>query len=152
MGIQLEKKELDEFLSGGHTLILATTKKSGAPFLTPLWYVYHQGSLYVRTPLNSYKLTHIRRDPRVCCLVEEGKRWVDLKAAILNCEAEIIEAGDSRFDTMLAMLDEKYSDYRPDLEAVPDATKSHYSITWALIKLNPKEEQTRSWFNRKLGS
>ena len=82
MGIQLDQDELDEFLESSHTMILATIRKSGEPFMTPLWYVYMDGAIYFSTPAQSAKVEHLKRDSRVCCLIEEGERWVDLKAVV----------------------------------------------------------------------
>ncbi len=86
MGVELTPEEVDDFLRDGHTLIFTTIRKSGEPFATPMWYAYIDGSIYIRTLGRSAKVAHARRDPRVCCTVETGDAWVDLKAVIANCE------------------------------------------------------------------
>jgi PPOX class probable F420-dependent enzyme len=150
MGVQLDQGEIDDFLTNSHTLILATLRKSGAPFMTPLWYVYLDGSLFVRTRSRSPKVQHIRRDPRVCCLVEEGEKWVDLKAVIINCNAEIIEDDPDLEARVSQAMGEKYSAFRTSSKAMPSATKKHYSTSSALIRMTPEPEGIRSWHNRKL--
>lgn len=149
MGVQLDDAELERFLAVGHTLILGTSRRSGEPFLTPLWYVYHEGALWVRTPARSAKVEHVRRDPRVCCLLEEGERWVDLKAAVLSCDAEIVED-----ETLCATIDElfreKYANFGPNMKATPKATKRHYSVLTTTLKLVPRPGDVRSWYNQKI--
>lgn len=149
MGVQLDQQEMDEFLKNGHTLILATVRKSGEPFLTPLWYVYHDGAFLIRTPMKSAKVQHIKRDSRVCCMVEEGDKWVDLKAAVINCDAEFV--GDEALgETFASLMGSKYRGFRPEMKAAPKATKKHYSGSSALIRLVPREGEIRSWYNRKI--
>lgn len=149
MGIQLNESELAEFLEKGHTLILATLRKSGEPFLTPLWYAYHEGAIYFSTRAESAKVRHIKRDPRVCCMVEEGQRWIDLKAAVINCTAELIEDHDMKAK-VAGLTSEKYAAFRPNIQAAPKATRKHYSASSALVKLTPIDGEVRSWYNRKI--
>ena len=149
MGVQLDSQEMEEFLKSSHTLVLATTRKSGEPFLTPLWYAYHDGAIYIRTPMKSAKVQHIKRDSRVCCMVEEGERWIDLKAVVLNCDAEIVD--DEEIAKKVAEItEEKYREFRSQLKAAPKATKKHYSGSSALIKLVPRDGEVRSWYNQKI--
>lgn len=149
MGVQLDPEELEEFLTNGHTLILATTRQSGEPFLTPLWYAYYEGAIYIRTPMKSAKVQHIKRDPRVCCMVEEGERWIDLKAVVLNCDVEIVD-DEEVSEKVSEITEEKYRNFRPNMKAAPKATKKHYSGSSALLKLIPKQGEVRSWYNQKI--
>ncbi|MDA0272340.1 MAG: pyridoxamine 5'-phosphate oxidase family protein [Proteobacteria bacterium] len=149
MGIQLDDEELGHFLNDGHTLILATIRKSGEPFLTPIWYVYDDGALYIRTPARSAKIQHIKRDPRVCCMLEQGDKWVDLKAAVLPCHAEIVDDAEL-CNSINRMFSKKYADFTPNLKSTPKATSKHYSQSTATVKLMPRRADVRSWFNRKI--
>ena len=149
MGIQLEREELEEFLENSHTMILSTLRKSGEPFMTPLWYVYMDGAIYFSTPAHSAKVEHIKRDPRVCCLVEEGKRWVDLKAVILNCVAEPVDTDSDEADRIRERTDIKYAAFSPKIQNASNTTQNHYSnINY--YKLVPREREVRSWYNRKI--
>jgi len=149
MGIQLEKDELEEFLLNSHTLILSTIRKSGEPFMTPLWYVYMDGAIYFSTPSQSAKVDHLKRDPRVCCLIEEGERWVDLKAVVINCDAEFVDKDSDEAAKIQERTSIKYADFRPKMQNAPSATKAHYS-DFTYVKLVPRAHEIRSWYNRKL--
>lgn len=150
MGVRLESEELEEFLTESHTLILSTLRKSGEPFLVPLWYVYMDGAIYFSTPTKSAKIKHLQRDPRACCLVEEGERWVDLKAVVLNCLAEFVDQESEEAARYRQLSQEKYADFRPKLQKAPKATKAHYSGGTTLVKLVPRGKDIRSWYNRKI--
>jgi nitroimidazol reductase NimA-like FMN-containing flavoprotein (pyridoxamine 5'-phosphate oxidase superfamily) len=149
MGVNLTEQELDDFLGSGHTLILSTLRKSGEPFTTPNWYLWMDGAFWMRTGAKSAKVQHIRRDPRVCCLVEDGEAWVDLRAVIANCQAEFVEdeALTARFN---AGFNAKYAPFRRDNAVVPEATKRHYSGDRVLIRMTPRPGEVRSWYNRKI--
>lgn len=149
MGIRLDDKELEEFLTQGHTLILATTRKSGEPFLTALWYVYHDGSLYFRSASRSAKVKHIKADHRVCCMVEEGERWIDLKAATLSCDAQIVE-DEVLCSRISELIGNKYRTFGAHVQAAPKATRNHYAASMAVVKLTPRSREVRSWYNRKI--
>jgi len=149
MGVKLDDLELAEFLNDGHTLIMATIRKSGMPSLTPIWYVYHDGAFFIRTPAKSPKIQHIKQDPRVCCMLEEGEKWVDLKAAVLSCDAEIIE-DEELCKTIGRDFSTKYAEFSPNLKSTPKATTKHYSSKTATVKLTPRPEDIRSWFNQKI--
>ena len=149
MGVQLTQEEIDEFLTEGHTVILATTRKSGEPFMTPLWYVYESGAIYLRTRARSAKAQHIERDPRVCLMVEAGEKWVDLKAVIINCHAEVVE-DEAEFKRIQGMLGEKYAAFRAEVAKAPKATKKHYAPSSVLFKCELRQGEVRSWYNRKL--
>ena len=83
---------------------LETFKKNGEGVKTPVWFVLHDGALYLYTEATSWKVKRIRNNPRVrvapCSVrgVVKGP-WVDATASIID--------GDERraADTL---LDRKY--------------------------------------------
>jgi PPOX class probable F420-dependent enzyme len=149
MGVKLTDEEIDAFLTTGHTLILSTIRKSGEPLMTPLWYVWMDGAFWIGTAAASAKAGHIRRDPRVCCLVEEGEKWVDLKAVIASCDASFVEDED-QIARVQAAMDAKYAAFRMDRSTLPQTTQQHYQRTRAIIRMVPRDGGIRSWHNRKL--
>jgi PPOX class probable F420-dependent enzyme len=149
MGVKLTEDEINDFLENGHTLIMATIRKSGEPFLTPVWYVWMDGAFYVRTGEKSAKVGHLRRDPRACCMVEEGEAWVDLRAVVANCDAEILQ-DDEQLAKVSQAISSKYARFRMQSAALPDATRKHYSRGRSIIRMTPREGEVRSWYNRKI--
>lgn len=149
MGVKLTPEELNDFLTNGHTLIMATVRKSGEPFMTPIWYVYLDGAFYVSTLAKSAKVQHVRRDPRVCCLIEEGDRWIDLKAVVANCDAEIVE-DKAAVKRIGEAIGKKYAAFRPDTKKQPKSTRKHYASGSVVIKFTPRPGEIRSWYNRKI--
>jgi uncharacterized protein len=83
---------------------LETFKKNGEGVRTPVWFVLHDGALYVYTEATSWKVKRIRNNPRVrvaaCSIrgVVKGP-WVDANASIID--------GDERREAD-RRLDRKY--------------------------------------------
>jgi PPOX class probable F420-dependent enzyme len=90
---------------GDHQYIaLETFRKNGQGVQTPVWFVRHNGVVYVYTEANSGKVKRIRNNPRIraaLCTVRGRVTgpWVDGTAAI-------IEGDERRMADQL--LDRKY--------------------------------------------
>jgi PPOX class probable F420-dependent enzyme len=66
----------EAFLRGKYFGKIATVRKSGSPHVTPIWYMYEDGKLIVNTTTDRVKFRNIRRDPRVCFLVDDGYPFI----------------------------------------------------------------------------
>jgi hypothetical protein len=77
-------EEVREFLSTQRTLILSTLKRDGAPVSHALWFTYLDDAVYFDTQSASFKARNIRRDSRVCCLVEAGESYFELRGAMIQ--------------------------------------------------------------------
>ena len=78
--------KVGKFLSGKYFGKLATTMKDGSPHVTPIWYRLEDGIIFVNTTTSRVKYFNIRRDSRVCLLVDDGYPHVILfgRARIAN--------------------------------------------------------------------
>ena len=74
------------FLEGKYFGKLATSMKDGSPHVTPIWYMLEDGKLIVNTTTNRVKYFNIKRDNRVCFLVDDGYPYVIIfgKARLAN--------------------------------------------------------------------
>jgi PPOX class probable F420-dependent enzyme len=70
--------KVQSFLKEKHFGKLATLMKDGRPQVTPIWYMYDGGKLWVNTTKDRVKFRNVKRDPRVCLLVDEGYSWVSI--------------------------------------------------------------------------
>jgi uncharacterized protein len=90
---------------GDHKYIsLETFKRNGDGVQTPVWFVLHDGALYVYTEADSWKVKRIRNNPRVRvarCTIRGRVTgpWVDGAASFVE--------GDER-RTADRLLDRKY--------------------------------------------
>jgi PPOX class probable F420-dependent enzyme len=69
-------KQVLEFLDGKHFGKLGTVMKDGSPHVTPIWYMVEEGKLFINTTTSRVKYFNIKRDSRVCFLVDDGYPYV----------------------------------------------------------------------------
>lgn len=68
----LTHSERDAFLTPPGILCrIATVKPDGAPHVTPVWFLYEEGCVFVTPRAESAWLAHLRRDPRVALTIDE---------------------------------------------------------------------------------
>jgi len=67
---------VEEFLRGKYFGKLATTMKDGSPHVTPIWYLLENRKILVNTTTNRVKFFNIKRDNRVCFLVDNAYQYV----------------------------------------------------------------------------
>jgi PPOX class probable F420-dependent enzyme len=70
---RFSKREVNRFLRGRRVAVLGTIGADGAPVLTPIWYLYQNGHLLMRTDKQSVKARNIARDPRVTVCVQDER-------------------------------------------------------------------------------
>jgi len=67
----LPESQVESFLHGRHIAVVTTINASGTPLQTPVWYLYRDGLIYIRTNSLSGKVRNIRRDSRVSLCVQD---------------------------------------------------------------------------------
>ncbi len=72
-----EKSEIDKILIECTVGRLATIGKDGFPYITPLNYVYWQGSIYFHCARTGEKLDNISAHPKVCFEVDVPLAYLD---------------------------------------------------------------------------
>ncbi len=70
---RLPPPQAERFLRGRHVAVLTTINADSTPLQTPVWYLYRDGLIYIRTSSQSGKVRNIRRDPRVSLCVQDER-------------------------------------------------------------------------------
>ena len=69
---KLNSEERDTFLDEpGMIMNIATVDDTGAPLVTPIWFVHEEGRIWFTPRQHSEWLKHIRNDPRVALSIDE---------------------------------------------------------------------------------
>jgi len=90
---------------GKSYIALETFKKNGQGVSTPVWFVLHNGAIYVYTDADSWKVKRIRNNPRVRVAVCSMRG--DVKGPWLDATASFVEEGDEQ-RAAYRLLDRKY--------------------------------------------
>ena len=90
----MSRAEWERFLAGRHVAVLATLGSDGEPVLTPIWYLYRDGLLFMRTGQESVKARNASRDSRVTVCIQDEQapyRSVTLygRASVEAAEGEL---------------------------------------------------------------
>jgi PPOX class probable F420-dependent enzyme len=75
--------EVDAFLAAEITCRVATTGADGRPHVAPLWFVWHDGVLWLNSTVHSQRWTDLTRDPRIAVVVDAGERYDELRGVEL---------------------------------------------------------------------
>jgi PPOX class probable F420-dependent enzyme len=70
---RLTKQQRETFLRGRHVCVLGTIGPEGEPVLTPIWYLYDDGKIVMRTGETAIKTLNIARDSRVTVCVQDER-------------------------------------------------------------------------------
>jgi PPOX class probable F420-dependent enzyme len=81
------------YLQEKHFGKLATILRDGSPHVTPIWYMLDRGKVIVNTSKDRVKYYNIKRDSRVCLLVDDGYTYL-----ILFGRARIATERDAKKD------------------------------------------------------
>ena len=92
--IEMTPSEIDDLLSGRHTMSVATMNWDGTVHLTAMWYGFHDGAPALWTYGKSQKVRNLERDPRMSGLVEDGVGYAELRGVELVGTGEIIRDHD----------------------------------------------------------
>jgi F420H(2)-dependent biliverdin reductase len=68
--------EAVEKLEKQQTIWFGSVRPDGKPHLTPVWFVWHTGKLYVGIDPNSVKCRNLRQNPYVVLALEDGSHPV----------------------------------------------------------------------------
>jgi PPOX class probable F420-dependent enzyme len=82
--------EVEAFLAENVKVQVASIGADGAPHLSTLFYVVHEGMVAFWTYARSQKVRNLERDPRLSALVEDGTDYFELRGASITGTAEIV--------------------------------------------------------------
>ena len=87
--IAMDATELDSFLGAQRTCRLATLGPDG-PHVSPVWFVWAGGVLWVYSLTRSQRWTDVQRDPRVAAVVDAGHHYAELHGVEIEGQAVVV--------------------------------------------------------------
>lgn len=86
--LRMTADELDAFLSGERTARCATVSRDGDPHVVPLWFVWHDGAIWLNSLKRSRRSRDLEEGSKVALCVDAGEGYVELRGAVLYGRAE----------------------------------------------------------------
>jgi len=87
--IAMTAGEMDSFLGEQRTCRLATLGPGG-PHVSPVWFVWDGGTLWVYSLTRSQRWIDLSRDPRVAVVIDAGHHYAELHGVEIEGEAAVI--------------------------------------------------------------
>src|SRR3546814_34513 len=95
--IRMTDEEVAEFLSGRHTMNVATANHDGTIHLVAMWYAVLDGDPVFWTFGKSQKIRNLERAPGITCLVESGEEYAELQGVEIVGRGTVVrERSDER--------------------------------------------------------
>ncbi len=93
--IRMTGAEVEAFLTGRHTMNVASFNHDGTIHLVAMWYAVLDGDPVYWTFAKSQKIRNLERDPRTTMLVESGDEYAELMGVELVGRAEVVTDRDA---------------------------------------------------------
>src|SRR5437868_14836137 len=106
--IKMTPAEVDAFLAERHSMTMSTISRDGSIHSVAMWYGFLEGAVAFETKAKAQKVTNLRRDPRLTCLVEDGESYDELRGVSLVGRGEIIDDPDRLWELGVSVF-ERYN-------------------------------------------
>lgn len=107
LDLSLTEDELQAFLSWQRVVRVATSDPDGLPHVVPLWFVWHDGTMFMNSTRGNVTLRNLRANPRVAGVVDDGEGYEELRGVLLHGLVEPAD-GDPRIETVSGLWSDKY--------------------------------------------
>ncbi len=144
--IRMSEAELAALYAECKSLQVATLDRDGAPHLTTVWYLVHDGKFLFETYGKSQKVVNMQRDPRIALLCEAGTEYAELRGVSIQGRAEIVEENPERTRLMSLLVDHHFPGLPPEQLAEMAGRMAEKRI---VVVVRP--DKVISWDHRKLG-
>jgi len=87
--IAMSAGEVDAFLSKERTCRLATLGPEG-PHVSPVWFTWTGGALWIYSLTRSQRWADLQRDPRVAAVIDGGEHYAELHGVEIEGVAAVV--------------------------------------------------------------
>ncbi len=123
--------QIEEFLDAPRHAVVGTNTVDGPPQLSPVWYVYDDGRLYISVLAGSAKHRNLQRDPRISLCVDGC--YPDFRTVIIHGSAELVPTGHTLQEEMHWRIIRKYHETEEDARRYLEATREEQSVLIVVI-------------------
>lgn len=117
---EMSQAEIEAFLQSPRFAVMGTNRMNGPPQLTPVWYLYEDGRIYVSVSVKSAKYKNLRRDPRASLCVPGNHP--DARGVILSGSVELFLEGSATWvDDVAWRLVRRYYENDKDAQRYMDS-------------------------------
>lgn len=86
--LRMSDQELETFLVAERTVRCATVSADGEPHVAPLWFVWHDGAIWLNSLKRSRRAHDLDDGSRVALCIDAGEAYAELRGAVLSGRAQ----------------------------------------------------------------
>jgi nitroimidazol reductase NimA-like FMN-containing flavoprotein (pyridoxamine 5'-phosphate oxidase superfamily) len=106
LDIAMADEEREAYLVEQRTVRLATAASDGTPHVVPLWFVWHEGAMWLNSTLGNVTVENMLRSGRATGVVDDGETYDRLRGVSVGGRVERI--GDTAPEDVERTWSEKY--------------------------------------------
>ena len=125
-------EQIEAFLHAPRHAIVGTYPTDGPPQLSPVWYLYEDGRLYISITKDTAKYRNLRRDPRISVCIDGC--YPDYRTVIIYGTATLVETDESFIQEMRWPIIRRYYENEDDARRYAEASQHLESV---LIVVTP---------------
>jgi nitroimidazol reductase NimA-like FMN-containing flavoprotein (pyridoxamine 5'-phosphate oxidase superfamily) len=107
LDLSMTDEELEAYLRQGRTMRVATVDQDGVPHVVPLWFVWHDGVVFLNSTRGNPTVENMLRDGLAAGVVDDGETYDALRGVVVTCRVEVAES-DPRLAAAERIWSEKY--------------------------------------------
>jgi hypothetical protein len=107
LDLSLTDEELHPYLRSQRTARVATADESGRPHVVPLWFVWHDRTLFLNSTLGNPTVENALRSGRAAAVVDDGDEYEVLRGVTITGRVDRAEE-DPRLPEVEAEWSRKY--------------------------------------------
>ncbi len=88
LDLSLTPQELEAYVAGQRTVRLASADEDCTPHVVPLWYVWHEGAMYLNSTLGNLTVENVLRTGKATGVVDDGETYAVLRGVTLTGRVE----------------------------------------------------------------
>lgn len=124
--------QIETFLQAPRHAVIGTNSIDGPPQLSPVWYVYEVGRLFISVGVGSTKHRNLRRDPRTSVCIDGC--YPDFRTVIVSGMAELVESDNPLQEKMRWRIIRQYHKSEEEARQYLESTRDEESV---LIVVTP---------------
>jgi nitroimidazol reductase NimA-like FMN-containing flavoprotein (pyridoxamine 5'-phosphate oxidase superfamily) len=141
----LTPAEANAFLAGARTARVATIASDGWPHVTPLWFLWHDGAVWLYSLVRSRRWNDLTERVHVAVVVDDGEEHTTLRGVEIRGRAQAVgeqpRTGREEVPELVDVERLYAAKYGSDRERMYDGRHA-----WIRVSA----DQLRSWDHRKL--
>jgi nitroimidazol reductase NimA-like FMN-containing flavoprotein (pyridoxamine 5'-phosphate oxidase superfamily) len=88
LDLSLSPGEIEAYLTDQRTIRIASAGPDGIPHVVPLWFVWHDGRVFLNSTLGNVTVENLAANPNAAGVVDDGDTYETLRGVLIHGTVE----------------------------------------------------------------